>query len=1240
MSFETVQKTGRAKPLASMLITLLFSLAYFQASFAELPDALGWYEIPNTKIETLNPGLDPAVNPNYPDVTTWHGPTGRFAGLIEAWNSGAYDTKRDRLYIWGGGHGDYYGNELYALDLSNLSVSRLTNPAYPIATSCVRELSPNNGTQPNSRHTYDGIVYMPNVDRVFSFSGALACGTGSSGNDVWWFDPNTNTWERKYPTGDSPASSDTLSVMTAWDSINNKVYLHTRTGGLFVYDPTVGADGEFTRLSSESLTRFHYTMEFDPENNILLASNGQNGNFYWWDVGNGSYTKQTLSATGDSVLQSTYQAPGLVFDPVLKKIIGWNGGTTVYALDWNAKRWDPIVLQGPTPSAPQTRGTYGRFAYSPIQNRYVVINSVDTNAFTLKLTAGGGSAATPRIDLSSSASRVVQGTPVALSWSSADAVSCTASGAWSGTKPTSGSETSAALTTDSSFTLSCDDAQGNTNTRTITVQVTPPPLPSVSLNASATYIANGGNAQLNWNSSDATTCTASGAWSGTKPTSGSASIGPLAADSSHSFTLTCSGAGGERSDTVVVRTVADPSAQYLPRQDFSNDGIGTDPSNWTDTGANNSMAEDDRLFKIYDIDGDNAFGTTNTSATNIHSHYTGAGSSAWQNYRYSGRMRIGSASDNIGVTFYSDYPNSDRYYRLRRESGTSFYISPHGTQCSGTTDSGVTPGANTWYRFLIEVEGNASATAVRAKVWASDSSEPADWQITCSDASASRLTAGTVGLWGVVGGSDSGGKYWDDLEVSPLSATPDPRVNLSASTTSLILGTSTTLSWNSSNVDNCSASGDWSGSKSPSGSQSVTPSRTGTSTYSLDCSGSNGSASARLDIRVSAPPADSDGDGLDDSWEQNYFGNLGQSGSGDADGDGLSNRQEQDLNIDPTQTDSDGDGASDGDEVRYGSNPGDNSDNWQTRRPDRPSVTAIGTAVLRDQLLDSSSYRDPDGDALGSAQWQISQDSGFSQLVLDRRLSGTTGLRIPLGILQGNRDYWVRTRHYDNTGLPSEWSAGRAIRTEAQFAEDRDGNGSDDRYQVTGYADSNGNGINDTDEGLCNLLDAENGMSIGFQASRGNLVCLTSHTVAELPAVVRSGKTLPYGLFTLVIDGLAVDAASPTRVDLTLYFPDAIAANDVWYSYDGVSDRLEAFSGPVNIDGNIVTLTLTDGGAGDLDGVINGVIVDPLGMAIASTDGDPLTIRISGVGAGGWGMWLVMLIYVACRRLRTFSPRM
>jgi hypothetical protein len=47
---------------------------------------------------------------------------------------------------------------------------------------------------------------------------------------------------------------------------------------------------------------------------------------------------------------------------------------------------------------------------------------------------------------------------------------------------------------------------------------------------------------------------------------------------------------------------------------------------------------------------------------------------------------------------------------------------------------------------------------------------------------------------------------------------------------------------------------------------------------------------------------DSDGDGLADNWEIQYFGNLNQSANGDPDGDGLTNLQEFQQGRNPTKS--------------------------------------------------------------------------------------------------------------------------------------------------------------------------------------------------------------------------------------------------------------------------------------------------------------------------------------------------
>jgi hypothetical protein len=86
---------------------------------------------------------------------------------------------------------------------------------------------------------------------------------------------------------------------------------------------------------------------------------------------------------------------------------------------------------------------------------------------------GGSSFVTtpPGLLFSSDPSSVTWNTPTTLTWSSAAADSCTASGAWSGSVPLSGPQTSSPLTSPSTFNLYCSNAIGNSPTVSTSVNV-------------------------------------------------------------------------------------------------------------------------------------------------------------------------------------------------------------------------------------------------------------------------------------------------------------------------------------------------------------------------------------------------------------------------------------------------------------------------------------------------------------------------------------------------------------------------------------------------------------------------------------------------------------------------------------------------------------------------------------------------------------------------------------------------
>ena len=115
----------------------------------------------------------------------------------------------------------------------------------------------------------------------------------------------------------------------------------------------------------------------------------------------------------------------------------------------------------------------------------------------------------------------------------------------------------------------------------------------------------------------------------------------------------------------------------------------------------------------------------------------------------------------------------------------------------------------------------------------------------------------------------------------------------------------------------------------------------------------------------------------------------------------------------------------------------------------------------------------------------------------------------------------------------------------------------------------------------------------------------------QQPGSTASAKpgSMPFGLVNFRI--AVTNPGDPAVV--RIYFSQAAPASSKWYKYDPIAGTWYDFSAYAKFaaDRFSVTLTLTDGGAGDADGVANGLIVDPAGVlelkdAVVS-DGNPPT---------------------------------
>ena len=138
------------------------------------------------------------------------------------------------------------------------------------------------------------------------------------------------------------------------------------------------------------------------------------------------------------------------------------------------------------------------------------INYILLPALALLVSCGGssgsGSDPAPTAALTASPTVVASGGQATLSWTSTNAATCAASGGWSGTLATSGSQTEGPLTSNTTYSLTCSSSSGKASSAaSATVNVTP----TVALTASPTRIMGSGSATLSWSSTNATACTAS-----------------------------------------------------------------------------------------------------------------------------------------------------------------------------------------------------------------------------------------------------------------------------------------------------------------------------------------------------------------------------------------------------------------------------------------------------------------------------------------------------------------------------------------------------------------------------------------------------------------------------------------------------------------------------------------------------------------------------------------------------------
>jgi hypothetical protein len=336
-----------------------------KASAADSPKDLAadrWMEVPKSSLKTVI-----ADAKTFPKIQGNSGPR----SVIIAWCGAALDSKRNRLVLWGGGHGDYYGNELYAFDINKQAWERLTDP-FPTP---VMDKEINADGSPNSRHTYNGLAYIDHADRFFGQGGSLA-GVGFAKCDQsWTFNFAEKKWENRKPTGDLPGGG--IGQCCAYDPQSKKVY-YGNDKGLFAYDYDAN---KWSKWSGENF--YYQTLAVDIKRGLLIGAG--NKTLFAYDLKQAGSKRQDWKTQGAEELVQAGN-PGLDYDPVADKLVGWHKGK-VYILDIEKKAW--TVKDAPAGPKESINGTYGRWRYLPAVNAFILVADWD-KVYFYKHTSGAG----------------------------------------------------------------------------------------------------------------------------------------------------------------------------------------------------------------------------------------------------------------------------------------------------------------------------------------------------------------------------------------------------------------------------------------------------------------------------------------------------------------------------------------------------------------------------------------------------------------------------------------------------------------------------------------------------------------------------------------------------------------------------------------------------------------------------------------------------------------------------------
>jgi hypothetical protein len=234
------------------------------------------------------------------------------------------------------------------------------------------------------------------------------------------------------------------------------------------------------------------------------------------------------------------------------------GGSS--SLSWSSQNAASCTASGGWTSSTATSGTASTGALTATTTYTMTCRDASGNT---SAPASATVSVTPAamVNLSAYPESVISGDTSTISWTSVGATTCTAVGGWTTSNAPSGLFVTGPLTANTTFTMTCADANG-TQSAPATVQVTVGTnLPTLYITAAPSVVPSGSNTVISWVSSNATSCSAVGGWTSSTAVNNSVTVGPI--NNTTKYTLTCTGAAYSVTTSTIVQ-VSDAPGTCVP----------------------------------------------------------------------------------------------------------------------------------------------------------------------------------------------------------------------------------------------------------------------------------------------------------------------------------------------------------------------------------------------------------------------------------------------------------------------------------------------------------------------------------------------------------------------------------------------------------------------------------------------------------------------------------------------------